>query len=225
MNPVAMTLVARPSEPTELDARTHAIKNCASVILILASTMEPHVDPAARQRVTQLVNASRRLRELVTRHAHPCDGVREDVRIADVVQLVVDRLGPQAETSGVRLAIESAGGTLHGDFAELVEALYNVGSNALYASPPGSTVRITTRLSADGDHEWSVEDSGCGIPASVMPRLGTVGVTTRAEGTGLGLSLALQAITRHEGVMHVESERGAGTMVMIWLPGKPTSQA
>jgi signal transduction histidine kinase len=225
MNPVAMTLVAMPSEPTELDARTHAIKNCASVILILASTMEPHVDPGARQRVTQLVNASRRLRELVTRHGHPCDGVREDVRIADVVQLVVDRLGPQAETSGVQLAVDSAGGTLHGDFAELVEALYNVSSNALYASPPGSTVRITTRRSADGDHEWSVEDSGCGIPASVMPRLGTAGVTTRAEGTGLGLSLALQAITRHEGVMRVESERGAGTVVMIWLPGKPTSQA
>jgi signal transduction histidine kinase len=59
---------------------------------------------------------------------------------------------------------------------------------------------------------------GCGIPASVMPRLGTVGVTTRDGGTGLGLSLALQAVTRHEGVMRIESIEGRGTMVMIWLP-------
>ena len=104
---------------------------------------------------------------------------REQIRISDVLRLVLDRLGPQAESCGVELAVECAGGDLHGDFAELAEALYNVGSNALYASPPGSTVRITTRMSTDGHHEWSVEDSGCGIPASVMTRLGRVGVTTR----------------------------------------------
>jgi nitrogen-specific signal transduction histidine kinase len=45
----------------------------------------------------------------------------------------------------------------------------------------------------------------CGIPASVMTRLGTIGVITRADGMGLGLSLALQTISRHEGVIHVES--------------------
>lgn len=35
------------------------------------------------------------------------------------------------------------------------------------------------------------------------------------------MSLALQAITRHEGLMHVESAGGRGTMVMIWLPARP----
>ncbi len=60
-------------------------------------------------------------------------------------------------------------------------------------------------LDLDGDHEWRVVDDGCGIPASLMPRLGTVGMTTRDEGTGLGLSLALQAISRHDGVVRVES--------------------
>jgi signal transduction histidine kinase len=130
---------------------------------------------------------------------------------------VVDRLGPQAEACGVQLAIECAGGTLQGDFAALAEALCNVGSNALNASPPGSTVRIATRKSPEGDHEWSVEGAGCVIPASVMPRLGAVGMTTRDTGMGLGLSLALQAITRHEGVMRIESLAGSGTTVVIWL--------
>jgi signal transduction histidine kinase len=225
MNPVAMTLIATASEPSEPEARTHAIKNCVCVILGLASTLERHVDPVARPRVTHLLDASRRLRELLTRQAKPCLGVREHVHIADVLQLVVDRLGPQAETCGVELAIDCAGGAIHGDFDELAEALYNVGSNALCASPPGSTVRITTRLSSEGDHEWSVEDSGCGIPASVMTRLGTIRVTTRADGMGLGLSLALQAIARHEGIMHVESAGGRGTTVMIWLPASPRSKA
>jgi signal transduction histidine kinase len=218
MNTVAMTLIGAPSEPSPLEARAHALKNCASVILGLASTIERHVDPVARPRVTQLVDATRRLRELLARQTKPRDGVREDAPVSDILRLVVDRLGPQAESCGVHLTVDCCGGTLHGEFAELVEALYNVGSNALDASAPGSTVRLATRRGADGDHEWSVEDAGCGIPATVMSRLGTVGVTTRDGGTGLGLSLALQAVTRHEGLMRIESVEGRGTTVTIWLP-------
>ena len=219
MNRVAMTLIASTSEPSPLQARAHALKNCVSVILGLASTIEPHVAPVARPRVTHLVDTSRHLRELLARQSIVCDRAHGDVPVADVVQLVTDQLGPQAEACGVRLAVHCGGGIVLGDPGELGEALYNVCSNALYASPAGSTVRITTRTSPDGDHEWSVEDAGCGIPASVMPRLGTVGVTARDGGTGLGLSLALQAVTRHEGVMRVESVEGRGTTVMIWLPG------
>ena len=218
MEPIAMTLIATASEPSPLEARAHAIKNCVSVILGLASTIERHVDPVARPRVTQLMDASRQLKDLLARQTKVGDRGHDRVPVADVVQLVTDQLGPQAEACGVRLAIDCAGGTILGDFGELAEALYNVCSNALYASPAGRTVRITTRTSPDGDHEWSVEDAGCGIPASVMPRLGAVGVTTRDGGTGLGLSLALQAVTRHEGVMRIESFEGRGTTVIISLP-------
>jgi signal transduction histidine kinase len=218
MEPLAMTLIATASEPSPLEARAHAIKNCVSVILGLASTIERYVDPIARPRVTRLMDASRQLKELLAHQAKVCERVHEDVPIADVVQLVADQLGPQAEACGVRLAIDCAGGIILGHFGELAEALYNVCTNALHASPAGTTVRVTTRRSPDGDHEWTIEDVGCGIPASVMPRLGTVGVTTRDGGTGLGLSLALQAVTRHEGVMRIESIEGRGTMVMIWLP-------
>src|ERR1700733_10834270 len=127
MEPVAMTLIATASEPSPLEARAHAIKNCVSVILGLASTIERHVDPIARSRVTQLMDTSRQLKELLARQAKSCD-LREDVPIADVVQLVTDQLEPQAEACGVRLAVDCGGGTIRGDFGDLAEALYNVGS-------------------------------------------------------------------------------------------------
>jgi two-component system sporulation sensor kinase A len=228
MESVAITLLATGSEPSPLHARAHAIKNCVSVIVGLASTIErhvDHVDPSARSRVTQLVDVSRRLKELLGRQARECLPAREDVWVPDVVQVVIDRLRPDAETRGVTLAHQCAGGTVFGDFGELAEALYNVGSNALHASPRGSTVRIATRRDGDGDHEWRVEDQGCGIPANLMPRLGTIGLTTRDEGTGLGLSLALQVVARHEGIMRIESIEGEGTTVMIWLPDSLSSVA
>lgn len=224
MEPLAMTLIATASEPSPLEARAHAIKNCVSVILGLASTIGYHVDPIARPRVTQLLLASRRLKELLARQTKPCHRVREEVPVADILQLVVDSLVPQADACGVHMAIECAGGTIHADFAELAEALYNVGSNAVYASSRGGTVRIRTHRSPDGDHEWSVEDAGCGIPASVMSRLGRVGVTTRDDGMGLGFSLALQVVTQHDGVMRIESVVGSGTTVLIWLPARSTSK-
>jgi signal transduction histidine kinase len=225
MNRVAMTLIASASEPSPLEARAHALKNCVSVILGLASTIERHVDPVARSRVTQLVDASRRLRDLLSGQAKVCDCIREDVCVSDLLRLAIDRLRPQAEACDVQLAPDCEGGTLLGNFGELAEVLYNLGSNALDASPPGGTVRITMRRSLEGDHEWSVEDVGRGIPASVLPRLGTVGLTTRDGGMGLGLSLALQAITRHDGVMSVESAEGSGTTVMVWLPASRTTKA
>src|SRR5580704_9853315 len=110
MEPVAMTLIATASEPSPLEARAHAIKNCVSVILGLASTIERHVDPIARPRVTQLVDTSRQLKELLARQGNTCARIREDVRVADVVKLVTDQLGPQAETCGVRLAVDCGGG-------------------------------------------------------------------------------------------------------------------
>jgi signal transduction histidine kinase len=225
MEPVAITLLATSSEPSSLDAHAHAVKNCVSVIVGLASTIERHVDPAARPRVTQLVDVSRRLKALLGRRAKERSPVLEDVCVGDILRVVVDRLRPDAETRGVSLAHRCAGGALLGDFGELAEALYNVGSNALHASRPGGTVRIATTTDGDGDHEWRVEDDGCGIPATLMPRLGTVGVTTRDDGTGLGLSLALQVVSRHEGVMRIESTEGRGTTVLIWLPGSFSSAA
>jgi signal transduction histidine kinase len=221
VTPVAMTLFATASEPTELEARNHAIKNCVSVILGLASTIERHVDPVGRSRIAQLVDASRRMAKLVAPVSGRDKPDFEQVPVEYLLQVLLDRLRPQAESCYVQMAIDCGGGSVVCDVTELTEALYNVASNALHASPRDSSVRITTRRSPDDDHEWTVEDGGCGIPATLMPRLGTVGVSTREGGTGLGLALAVQVISRHNGVLHVESVRGRGTTMRIWLPANP----
>jgi two-component system, NtrC family, sensor histidine kinase HydH len=222
MNTAAITLLAIGAEPTEVDARAHALKNCVSVIVGLASTIERHVDPVARARAMHLVQASQRLKELVNpAPKSSSDGPRIGtmVSIESMLRIVSERLLPQAESASVHIEVGCGGGAIVGDFAELVEAVYNVAANALQASPPGGTVRITTCRDHDAGHEWTVEDAGCGIPANVLPRLGGTRFTTRVGGTGLGLSLAVQAVRRHGGVMRIESAEGRGTTVRIWLPG------
>ena len=71
-----------------------------------------------------------------------------------------------------------------------------------------------------------VEDTGVGIPQHQLSRLftkffrGENVIRLQTEGSGLGLYIAKNIVTRHKGKMWVESEEGRGTTVYVMLPGK-----
>jgi PAS domain S-box-containing protein len=99
------------------------------------------------------------------------------------------------------------------------QVLMNLVLNAVQATKGGGAVTIRTRLS-EGGCVVLVEDTGCGIPSSVLPRIFDPFFTTKGtgEGTGLGLSVSLGIVERHGGQILVESEVGKGTVFTVWLP-------
>jgi two-component system, NtrC family, sensor kinase len=71
------------------------------------------------------------------------------------------------------------------------------------------------------NHEYvtiAISDTGRGISAEALPRIFKPFFTTRAEGTGLGLSLANGIVQSHGGHIEVASTIGKGTDFKIWLP-------
>ncbi len=66
----------------------------------------------------------------------------------------------------------------------------------------------------------TVRDDGCGIPPEVMPKIFEPFVTTKenGHGTGLGLAVSRGIIERHSGQIKIDSEVGKGTTVTITLP-------
>ena len=62
------------------------------------------------------------------------------------------------------------------------------------------------------------EDSGPGIPADTLRRLGDPFVTTKAQGSGLGLFLTRRLAQSGGGTLAIESEVGRGTTCRVWLP-------
>ncbi|MFT3699458.1 MAG: HAMP domain-containing sensor histidine kinase [Kofleriaceae bacterium] len=142
----------------------------------------------------------------------------------DVTELsrdVLEVLAGRADQGGVSLALEGAGTKVEGDPRRLKEALINLVSNAIEATPNGGNV--TLRVKNGGPEAIvEVEDTGRGISAEDLNRLGTSFFTTRPNGTGLGVVLAQSVITQHGGTLTYKSTIGRGTCATIKLPCSAT---
>ncbi len=101
----------------------------------------------------------------------------------------------------------------------MVGALTNLVNNALQASDAGAVIRLNTHREG-AMAVISIEDSGCGIPSSIMPRLlqEEAFVSTKSQGTGLGLAVVRAVVKAHKGEFLIESVEGKGTHVCITLP-------
>jgi len=98
------------------------------------------------------------------------------------------------------------------------EAVRNVVANAVEAMPSGGVVTLRTVVDADEYVELTVQDQGHGIPPEHLEQIFHLYFTTKENGNGLGLSLAMRAIDLHQGTMDVESKVNQGTTVRIRLP-------
>lgn len=103
----------------------------------------------------------------------------------------------------------------------LVSALLNLVNNAIQASGQGAQIDITiSPQKLVGDHWLAIEvcDYGPGIDAELLPTLGELFVTTKAQGTGLGLAV-VQAVARaHGGRFNLRSTKGEGAQALMLLP-------
>jgi len=103
------------------------------------------------------------------------------------------------------------------DPEQLKQVFVNLISNAVQAMPDGGTLTIETGQ----ENEFvfvRFTDTGAGIAPEVLGRVFDPFVSTRDDGTGLGLTIVHRIVDDHDGHMEVSSEPGAGTVFTVWLP-------
>jgi signal transduction histidine kinase len=133
--------------------------------------------------------------------------------VADVGAVLEARLA----AAQVTWSAEGPAVPLVADPRRLKEALLNLAANALEATPAGG--RLTLRWGQDPGGAWlTLEDTGRGMSAETLARVGTPFFTTRAGGTGLGVVLARAVAAQHGGSLTFESQEGRGTRVSLRLP-------
>ncbi|MEK6744077.1 MAG: ATP-binding protein [Nitrospirota bacterium] len=109
------------------------------------------------------------------------------------------------------------------DAGSLRQLLMNLLLNAIYFTPEGGSISITTCLDGPEDAggvRLDVRDTGAGIPADLIGKVFDPFFTTKpvGEGTGLGLTICHRIVEEHGGTIDVESEPGKGTTFIIKLP-------
>jgi PAS domain S-box-containing protein len=109
---------------------------------------------------------------------------------------------------------------VHGDEAQLWQAILNLIRNALEAMPHGGTLTLATVRHPDSVL-LRVSDTGKGLDPVARQNLFKPFFSTKPSGTGLGLPLTQQVITEHGGRIRCESDPGRGTSFLIELPGAP----
>ena len=152
------------------------------------------------------------------------------VDVVQIVDSVIDSLGPLAKESGV--VIERQFGTgpieVHGDRDELFQVFENLLQNACKYGQSGGrvTISIDAEAAEGSEVDVTIRDYGPGIPEEHIPRITErfyrVDVdTSRAQkGTGLGLSIVKHILTRHNARLTIKSEVGNGASFTVHLPAK-----
>lgn len=107
-----------------------------------------------------------------------------------------------------------------GEASALSNVVMNLCTNALDAMPDGGTLTLRSRGLRGGGVEVVVQDSGHGMTPEVRARALEPFFTTKPQGkgTGLGLALVYGAMKAHGGVVELESAVGEGTRVALRFP-------
>jgi nitrogen fixation/metabolism regulation signal transduction histidine kinase len=105
--------------------------------------------------------------------------------------------------------------------ARLVQALTNVLLNAIESYREADSLKpieVTVDLQ-EGLVAITVEDSGCGMSAEARGDALTLFATSKPNGTGFGLPLAVKIVeSEHGGRLSIDSVKGSGTIVRIIIP-------
>ena len=110
-------------------------------------------------------------------------------------------------------------GTLRANPVHLEQILLNLIRNSVDAVEESESPMVW--LSAVRDHEnvvINVSDNGKGIPEHIKKLIFDEFYTTKATGTGIGLYIVKELVSKYDGTINMESEPGHGTTFTITLP-------
>jgi len=152
---------------------------------------------------------------------------------ASVIQEAIDGVNCLMLKKNLRLATDVEEGlpAFRADEDRIIQVLTNLIGNAIKFTPRGGEIRIAAKLLAGKRSEdrrdfihISVSDTGIGISEEDLSRVFDDysqcqdTLTEKSKGTGLGLPICKEIVSRHRGNIWVESEKGRGSTFHITLP-------
>lgn len=197
----------------------------------LASEEPPTVGSLA-----QVENACRELTRIETilneilDHAKPLELHPRVVRLPDIIESAVAVVTGELEERHISVTrqIPDALPPIKADEGKLQQVFLSILKNALEAMSKDGHIHleVVPHKGARGRHEVAItiQNDGAPIPTEYIGKIFEPGFTTKAAGTGLGLSSVKKIIEEHRGQISIASGPGQGTTVIIRLPAHAPSR-
>ncbi len=109
-------------------------------------------------------------------------------------------------------------GDVFWDRRQMKQVFINILQNAMEAIQENGHISLAVHKPDSTNIEIQIEDDGPGMPETVRENIFNLYFTTKAKGTGIGLSIVQRILFEHGGLIHIESAPGSGTKITLKLP-------
>jgi PAS domain S-box-containing protein len=197
---------------------------------ILVEDFGPSLDERARQYLDIMVSSAQRMRRLIRdvlafSRSGFTEKPFEPVDLKKTAEAALDNLSEYIREKRGQVDVKPLP-TIHGDPTQMLQLLQNLVGNALkFNNKPAPRVEI---FALDGKDEWKicVRDNGIGMRPEDTRRIFApfkrLHSQEEYEGTGIGLAICRRIVTRHGGVIGVDSELNKGSTFWFTLPKRAT---
>jgi len=228
-----------------LAAMSHEIRTPMNGMLVMAELINNSDLPPRQKRYSEvIVRSGQSLLTIINDildfskiEAGKLELERIPVRPADVMSDVISLFWERAAKAGLDLATYVGPGVpeaIEGDPVRLSQVLSNLVNNALKFTERGSVVITARRFAAENGEciiEFSVSDTGVGIPEEKQPKIfdafsqADQSTTRKFGGTGLGLAICRRLVAAMGGEIGVSSRAGKGSRFHFTVPTKEIEPA
>jgi two-component system nitrogen regulation sensor histidine kinase GlnL len=207
----------------------HEIKNPRGGIRGAAQLLEQELErPALREYTQVIIQEADRLRSLMEKLLAPQNASHYSaLNIHEVLERVRSLvLAEMPEGLKIRRDYDISLPALVGDKEQLIQTMLNIVRNAAQAMQGSGTIILRTRVAHQATlikrrHRQAVRveiiDNGPGIPPELKDKIFYPLVSGRADGHGLGLTIAQDFVSQHHGIIEFDSEPGR-TRFTVLLP-------
>ncbi|TDW48016.1 phospho-acceptor domain-containing protein [Flavobacterium sp. 270] len=181
-------------------------------------------DPKIISDVSIIINAAIFSREIVKKLLFFSCEIPQQLKLQElqpIINFVLAFLKPNFQKKDIKSEVLISDNAIMAnvDSVQITQVLFNLFLNALYASPKKSTIKIEVQSTSE-NILITIADQGSGIHDDIKQKIFDPFFTTKPinEGCGLGLSIVLEIIKKHNGEIVLKNNFPAGTIFIIKLP-------
>ncbi len=200
----------------------HEIRNPLNSISLFVQLMRQNSDPEQQEYQDKILKEIDRIDSIIRKLLDASSRTRtisSDVQLERIADNALDVFSPQIEARKIMVerSYRVVPPPIKADPAEIEQIFTNLFLNALDEMPDGGHLSI--EISEDAGRVIArVGDSGCGIPAEILPSIFEPFFSTKSRGTGMGLPVVQRIARMYDGVVSVEKSDAAGTVFRLEFP-------